>query len=206
MNIFLTGGSSGIGKACAEILAGQGHKITAPNRHELDLSVPYNIENLQLSDFDAVVNCAGSNVGTYLGFYDNPVNNQILQLNVNFISPLMLVKNYSKVRPNGHFVYISSISIDTPYLYNIVNSTSKAALKYSMDVIRKELPKFIISEICPGKTKTNMLAQNYNGTKNINDIEQEYLSTPYLSAEQVANCVVLALEQKIDLIKVVPRE
>ena len=204
MNIFLTGGSSGVGKTCVQMLTQQGHSVVAPSRNELDLSITSNAESVCLSDFDAVINCAGCNVGTYLGFYNNPTNNQLLQLNVNFVSPLLLAKNYSKVKPNGHFVYISSISIETPYLYNVVGATSKAALKYSMDVLRKELPEFNISEICPGRTKTNMLAQNYNGTKNTNDIEQEYLTLPHLTAEQVASCVVFALEQKLDVVKITP--
>ena len=75
MNIFLTGGSSGIGKACFELLVQKGHSVTAPTRNQLNLSDPHNIEHLSLSEFDVVLNCAGSNIGTYLGFYNNTTNN-----------------------------------------------------------------------------------------------------------------------------------
>ena len=206
MKILLTGGSSGIGHASAQLLLTQGHTVITPTRQELDLNNPSNIDHLSLEEFDAVVNCAGANVGTHLGFYNNTLSNQLTQLNVNFITPLMLAKKYSQDNPNGHFVYISSISIDTPRLYNIINSTSKAALQYAMNVIRVELPNFIVSEICPGKTKTNMLRQNYNNTKTESDIDAEYESQIYLTPQQVAKCVVIALEQKLDLIKIVPHE
>jgi NADP-dependent 3-hydroxy acid dehydrogenase YdfG len=115
-----------------------------------------------------------------------------------------LAKQYIKTRTHGHFIYISSISIDSPHTYNVVNAASKAALRFSMDVLRKELPKFVVSEICPGKTKTNMLKQNYNESKSDEEIEKEYKNSVYLTAEQVAEHVLFAIKNKIDLVKITP--
>lgn len=201
MNIFITGGSSGIGQACCELLAKQGHTITAPTRQQLDLLNTDQIDQLNLSGYDVVINCAGVNIGTYQGFYQNSTANQIHQVHINFIAPLLLVKNYSNSNPQGHFIYISSSSIDNPHLYILFNASAKSALRFAMDVIRKNLPKFNVSEICPGKTKTNMLKQNYNGFKTDTEIETEYNQNPFLTADQVADAVVYALNHKIDVIK-----
>jgi NADP-dependent 3-hydroxy acid dehydrogenase YdfG len=73
-----------------------------------------------------------------------------------------------------------------------------------MNVLRKELPTFVISEICPGKTKTNMLKQNYNGAKSDEEICAEYESSPYLTPLQVAKSVLFAVENQIDIIKLTP--
>ena len=178
--------------------------VTTPTKDQLNLRHHSEIELLDLSVYDVVINCAGFNVGTYQGFYKNPTANQIEQIDVNFIGPLMLAKNYSQSNPQGHFVYISSGSIDNPYLYNLINSTSKAALRFSMDILRKNLRDFTISEICPGKTKTNMLKQNYNGTKTDQDIEDEYDQNPHLTTDQVADAVLFAIRNRIDVIKLSP--
>jgi short-subunit dehydrogenase len=204
--VLLFGGSSGIGLSTARLLSMNGYQVTTPTRDEVDLLDPDQIDSLAMSHYDVVINCAAVNTGTYLGFYNNSTKCQIDQITVNFIAPVLLAKNYSRSNPSGHFVYISSASIDTPYLYNIVNATSKAALMYAMNVLRRELPNFIVSEICPGKTKTNMLKQNYNGTKSDEEIQAEYESYPYLTPLQVAKSVLFAVENQIDVIKLMPYE
>lgn len=203
-HVFLTGGSSGIGKSCVELLRSCGHTVTAPDRSDLDLLNNTQIENVELSNYDVVINCAGVNTGTYLGFYNNLDSNQHDQIQVNFIAPLLLAKNYSRVRPSGHFVYISSASIHNPHLYNLVNCTAKAALRYAMNVLRKELDSFVVTEICPGKTKTNMLKQNYNGARTDQEIEAEYDTQLYLNPDQVAQLVLFAIDNQIDLIQLTP--
>jgi short-subunit dehydrogenase len=201
--MLITGGSSGIGKACF-LLFNDYYDITAPSRLELDLSNYESIANYDTSNFDIVINCAGVNKGTYLGFEHNTDVNQIEQITVNYIGPLLLAKNYIKKRDKGHFIYISSISIDEPELYNIVNASSKAALRFAFNKIDRSIKNIMFSVVCPGKTKTNMFYNNYCGTKSKKEVENEYNNSLYCTAEEVAVMVKLCIDKKIKQVKIVP--
>jgi short-subunit dehydrogenase len=198
--ILLTGSSSGIGKSCYELLKDQ-YCVDAPSRTELDLTNLEQIDSWDYSSYDIIINCAGYNVGTYLGFHSNTSEDQARQIQVNFIAPLLIAKKYTSDRQTGQFIYISSASIDNPFLYNIFNSSSKSALRYAMNILQKEFKNMRFNEICPGKTKTNMLKQNYNGTKTDKEVETEYSLGPYLMPRQVAELVVCCINNK-DILKI----
>ena len=201
--ILLTGASSGIGKACFEIMSDK-FDIFAPSRQEFDLEDFSSISNFDFSKYDVVVNCAGTNVGTYLGFHRNAFENQVMQVHVNFIAPVLMAKKYTQDRESGQFVYISSNSVDNPQLYNIFNSTSKLALKHTIKVLANEYTNFLFTEISVGRTKTNMLHQNYNNSKSWQDIELEYAQYKCLTADQVAQNVLYSIEHKINKIVLNP--
>ena len=73
-----------------------------------------------------------------------------------------------------------------------------------MDVIKQEFTNFCFTEICPGKTKTNMRYQNYLGTKTHEEIDQEYAVSTFLTPEAVANAVLFSIENKIQKIALNP--
>ena len=110
MNIFLTGGSSGIGQAVYQLLNSRGYKVTAPSRKTLNLIDFSAIDSLDLSTYDVVINCAGANQGAYLGWQKNSWQNQQNHVSVNFTGPLLLAKQYTRQRATGQFVYITSAS------------------------------------------------------------------------------------------------
>lgn len=203
MKIFLTGGSSGIGKAVYDLLCDQ-HEITAPSRSEFDLENFEQIDQLDLRDYDVVINCAGANVGAWQGWHRNSWQNQVTQVNVNFTGALLLAKQYTRQRSQGQFIYVTSASANDPIAYNIFMVASKAALRYSLDAVKKEFPDMVFSEICPGKTRTNMLRQNYQNAKTDIEIDKMYDSDSVLTAKQVAEVVVSALQLKLDQITIVP--
>ena len=205
MKIFITGGSSGVGRACAQLL-GERHEIIAPTRNELDLSNFDAIDQLDLSSYDIVINCAGANAGAYLGWQNNSWSNQVTQVNVNFTAALMLVKQYTKQRKQGQFIYITSSNISDPIAYNIFYTASKSALKYSIDCIKNEFPNIVFTEICPGKIRSNMLQQNYQGTKTPEEIEAMYAKGPILEPKDIAEVVTLTIKYKLDQVTIVPHE
>ena len=143
-------------------------------------------------------------MGAWQGWHKNTWQNQLKHVNINFTAPLLMTKQYTQQRKNGHFIYVTSASVDDPIAYNIFYVASKAALRYSLDSVKKEYPGFVFSEICPGKTQSNMLKQNYQGAKTPEEIEQLYKQNPCLSSQQVAETIITALNLRLDRITIVP--
>jgi NADP-dependent 3-hydroxy acid dehydrogenase YdfG len=83
---------------------------------------------------------------------------------------------------------------------------SKAALRLSLDAVKRDYPAILFSEIIPGKTRTNMLKQNYQDTKTDQEIEQLYEKDPYLLPEQVAQTILTAINLKLEKITISPRD
>ena len=204
MNIFITGGSSGIGLATKYMLEKQ-HRVTAPTRQDFDLTDLAQIDSLDLTGYDAVINCAGDNQGAYLGWHNNSWQNQQRHVAVNFTGPLLLAKQYTRQRASGQFIYITSASADDPISYTIFMVGSKLALRHSLNAVKRDYPGILFTEIVPGKTQTNMLQQNYQGTRTDTEIAQEYANTARLDAEQVAQTIVLSLELGLDRVAISAR-
>lgn len=204
MNIFITGGSSGVGQACIQQFAQ--HRITAPTRDELDLSNFEAINQLDLSPYDVVINCAGANIGAFRGWQNNTWQNQQNQVDVNFTGALLLAKQYVQQRPSGHFIYVTSSNIDDPIVYNIFYTAAKAALHYSMNTVRKQYPDMLITEIRPGKIRSNMLKQNYQGTKTLDEIQELYANGLVLEPADIAKAIETAIKYKLDQITITPHD
>jgi short-subunit dehydrogenase len=203
MKIFLTGASSGVGAELYRLLHHQ-HNITAPGRDEFDLSNFAQVDSIDLSSYDVVINCAGANMGAYLGWHNNSWLNQQAHVGVNFTGALLLAKQYTRQRQQGHFIYVTTASADDPIAYNIFMVASKAALRYSINAIKKEFSSFVFTEIVPGKIRSGMLKQNYQDTRTNEEISAMYDQQQTLSAEQVAQTIVTAMELKLDQITIVP--
>lgn len=202
---MITGASSGVGQACADLLRGR-HEIIAPTRDQLDLTNFAQIDQLDLADVDVVINCAGANPGAYLGWQNNTWQNQAQQVAVNFTGALLLAKQYARQRSQGQFVFVTSLNIEDPIALNIFYTASKAALRYSINTLRRERPGITFTEICPGKIRTNMLRQNYQGAKTDEEIDQLYQQSPNLSPQQVAEAIDLAIQHRWNQITMVPNE
>jgi short-subunit dehydrogenase len=200
---LVIGGSSGVGEAVVRRLGNQ-HEVHAPDRLELDLNNFEQINQLDLKDYDLVINCAGANAGAYLGWLENTWQNQSQQVSVNFTGALLLAKQYVKQRSHGQFVFVTSYNIEDPIALNIFYTASKAALRYSMKTLQREFPNIVMTEICPGKIQTNMLKQNYQGTKTDQEIQEIYSQSPSLKADDVAAAIETAVRYKLTQITMVP--
>jgi NADP-dependent 3-hydroxy acid dehydrogenase YdfG len=204
MKIFLTGGSSGIGQATKILLTQQGHQVDAPARQDLDLTDFEKINALNLAEYDVVVNCAGANQGAYQGWHNNSWQYQQNHVAVNFTGPLFLAKQYTQQRSHGQFIYITSTSVDDPISYTIFMVGSKGALRLSLNAVRRDYPGILFTEIVPGKTRTNMLQQNYQGTRTTQQIDEEYAKSPVLEANQVAQSIALSIEHQLECVRISP--
>lgn len=200
----MTGGSGGIGQATQNLLQAQGHEIVAPNRDQLDMCDFEKINSLDLSSYDIVINCAGANGGAYLGWHNNTWQNQANHVAVNFTGPLLLAKQYTRQRSEGQFVYITSTSADDPMSYTIFMVASKAALRAGLNAVRRDYPGILFTEIVPGKTRTNMLKQNYQGTRDQEQIDQEYSKSAVLAPQNIAQCISMAIEHRLECVRISP--
>jgi NADP-dependent 3-hydroxy acid dehydrogenase YdfG len=205
MKIFITGGHSGIGQATKNLLIQQGHDVVAPTRGEFDLTNFEQIDSLDLSSYDVVVNCAGVNSGAYLGWHNNTWQNQSNHVAVNFTGPLFLAKQYTRQRQQGQFVYVTSASADDPISYTIFMVGSKLALRHSLEAVKRDYPGILFTEIVPGKTQTNMLRQNYQGSRTEQQIAEEYARSSVLDSQQVAQTIGLAIELGLYRVGISPR-
>lgn len=204
MKIFFIGASGGIGMATKRLLEQQGHEVTAPARAELDITDFEKINSLDLSIYDVVINCAGANGGAYQGWHTNSWINQRNHVDVNFTGPLFLAKQYTRQRSHGQFVYVTSTSVDDPISYTIFMVGSKGALRFSLNAVRRDYPGIVFTEIVPGKTRTNMLRQNYQGSKTDEEIVKEYARGPVLEAQQVAEAIAMAIQYKLECVRISP--
>ena len=205
VKILVTGGSGGVGQAVIRRLSDQNH-VYAPARAELDLGNFEQIDQYDLGQYDVVINCAGANAGAYLGWLNNTCENQSQQVSVNFTGALLLAKQYVKQRSQGQFVFVTSYNIEDPIALNIFYTASKAALRYSMQTLRREFPGILFTEICPGKIKTNMLRQNYQGAKTDQEIEQIYAQSLSLEPDDVAKVIETAVQNKLTQVTILPNE
>lgn len=202
----MTGGSGGIGQATKKLFEQKGHHVWAPDRKEFDITDFKKIHALDLTPYDLVINCAGSNKGAYLGWQNNTWQNQQDHVAVNFTGPLFLAKQYTRQRKTGKFVYITSVSADDPRSYTIFMVGSKAALRYSLAAVQMDYPDIFFMEIVPGKTRTNMLRQNYQGTLTEDEIQYMYQQTPCLTADQVAEAIWQAVDQQLPRVRICPEQ
>ena len=90
-NVLLLGATGGIGSNLLNLMQhSDTYTVDGWSSKNLDLNCPEKIFDCNFSKFDLLINCAGHNQGSYLGFLKNSWQNQISQITVNYISNLML--------------------------------------------------------------------------------------------------------------------
>lgn len=157
MNVLVTGGSRGIGKAIVDIFVNNGHSVYSPTRKELDLSQPIKLNNCE---FDIVINCAGINPIKKL---EDISGDEVMR--VNYFSPLEIIQQCIPYMVNNHYgriINIGSIWIDLMKPGRLAYSASKNALHSLTKSITAEYGHFNIltNTISPGFIETDLTYQN----------------------------------------------
>ena len=179
--IFITGASSGLGKATAKLFASKNWKVIAtmrnPSQEEelnlleniflmpLDVTNPEQIEltiqaAIANNDIDVVFNNAGYGLGGPMEAY---TDEQIVrQINTNLLGVLRVTKVFIphfRKKKSGLFITTSSIGGHVSFPFNSVYNATKWAIEGWSESLAYELNQFGIGvkTISPGVIKTDFI-------------------------------------------------
>ncbi len=205
--IWITGASSGIGKAVAEKFAKEGWKVAVSARRKEMLNVLAKNENISsfpldvtdksqinitfkniLSEFDELDLCLFSS-GTYEPKDEQSINPDKIKnvINVNFLAVIDCVKgveDYFKNKKSGHISIVSSIAGYRGLPNSSGYGPSKAALTNFSESIYFDFKKYgvRVSIVSPGFIKTSLTDKN--------EFPMPFLKTPKYAAEKIFNGLV----------------
>ena len=171
--IVITGGSSGIGRAAAELLSARGCTVYELSRRGEDTefarhipadvtdetSVTAAVERVIAAEgrIDVLINNAGFGISGAAEF--TPVEEAQRQLDVNFwgmVRVTRAVLPYMRRQGSGRIVHTSSVAAVTPIPFQAYYSVSKAAINSFTMSLANEVRPFGISvcAVMPGDTRT----------------------------------------------------
>lgn len=200
---IVTGASSGIGKAIAQMLSEEGYQVYGIARH-FDGDVSFNKVIADVTDTDAVskvfsdikdigilVNCAGT---AFYGLAEDIDPDNIKKMvRTNLEAPMIitgLALKAMKRQKSGHIINVSSVVSEKPSTYAACYAATKAGLSSFSSSIYEEARKHNVrvTDICPDMTKTNLYADA--------DFETDDDPQAYLMPEDVASCVKDAINMR----------
>ena len=202
--IWITGASSGIGKALAEKFSSEGWKVAISARRKEILDVMANNENIssypldvtnqgQIDDvFSKIINEFGGldlcvfSSGTYDPKLEQEINvkqNKFV-METNFFGVLYCIKSvekYFKDRKNGHISIVSSVAAYRGLPNSSGYGPSKAALTNLTESLYFDFKKHNvrISLISPGFIKTPLTDKN--------EFPMPFIKSPEFAAEKMFN-------------------
>ena len=187
--IFMTGTSTGLGKAAAELFAEKGWKVIAtmrntakgeemakhPNIHLLPLDVTNTAqvqktvaEAIAMGDIDVVFNNAGYGLA---GPFEGATDEQILRnIDTNLIGVMRVVRAFLphfRAKGSGLFLTTTSIGGSIGLPFNSVYHATKWGLEGWSESMDLELRKFGIGfkTIAPGGIKTDFASRSLDMSK-----------------------------------------
>jgi len=202
--IWITGASSGIGKALAEKFAAEGWKVAVSARrkeildkmseHENIFSYPLDVTNQDqiknsfekiIEDFNGLNLCVFSS-GTYDPKLEQEINIQQNKfvMETNFFGVLYCIKaveSYFKNKKDGHISIVSSIAAYRGLPNSSGYGPSKAALTNLTESLYFDFKKYNvrISLVSPGFIKTPLTDKN--------EFPMPFIKSPEFAAEKMFN-------------------
>jgi len=202
--IWITGASSGIGKALAEKFASEGWKVAASARrkeildkmssHENIFSYPLDVTNqdqIKISFEKIIENFNGLDLCVFSsGTYDPKLEQEInvkqnkFVMETNFFGVLYCinaVENYFKNKKNGHISIVSSVAAYRGLPNSSGYGPSKAALTNLTESLYFDFKKHNvrISLVSPGFIKTPLTDKN--------EFPMPFIKSPEFAAEKMFN-------------------
>jgi NAD(P)-dependent dehydrogenase (short-subunit alcohol dehydrogenase family) len=176
--VLVTGASSGIGKACADLLHLGGCRVYGASRTGPAVEAPYACLRMDVGDegsvgegvaqvleregrIDAAVNCAGFGIAGAVE--DTSIDEAKGQFDTNFFGVLRVCRAVlpsMRARKSGTIVNVSSIAGLVSLPFQAFYSASKFALEGMTEALRMEVHPFGIHVVLvePGDTRTRFTA------------------------------------------------
>lgn len=181
--VFITGASSGIGKAIGEFLTDKGFQVFGTSRNperNSDLSFPlvrmdvHDVASIkaaiaevlaQTKQIDILINNAG--VGITGPIEETPDLEMKNAFETNFFGPINVIKEvlpFMRKQGYGQIINITSIAGYMGLPYRGIYSATKAALEITMEAMRMETLQFgvKITNVAPGDFATNIASGRYH--------------------------------------------
>lgn len=217
--IFVTGASSGIGKAIAVecskmgatlVITGRNEKrlnesfllLEGENKHQkivADLSLVDSMDHLidALPSLDGIVHCAGLADPVPFSYVTKDKLNQVFD--VNFFAPVLIsqsVHKKKKLKKDSSIVFISSISgIYCSSFGGSVYSASKGAINGLIKGMALDLSakKIRVNSINPGVVDTNIFESGKISEEQLNDDMRKYPLKRFGQPEEIAYAAIYLL-------------
>jgi NADP-dependent 3-hydroxy acid dehydrogenase YdfG len=215
--ILITGATSGIGKATAELFAKQGYRLILCGRREtilkdlakklgkktevtylvFDVRIASEVQNALESlkdswkNIDVLINNAGNAHGLD-SLSDGNFSDWDTMMDGNVKGILYVsqpIIQWMKARNSGHIVNISSVAARQTYANGVVYCASKKAVDILSEGMRIELTEFGIkvTNIQPGAVETDFSKVRFKGDEN--RAATVYTGYDALQAEDIADAI-----------------
>ena len=216
--IFITGASSGIGRATAIECSKMGARLMISGRNPVALQETFDqlegnghvqiladlvdaqaVANIvdQLSALDGIVHCAGFTLTTPFQFVNERDLSAVMQ--VNFMAPTLisqaLIKK-KKLNKGASIVFISSVSgVYCSSVGGSMYSASKGAINglvkgMALDLVSKGIR---VNCVNPGMIDTNIFSEGIITQEQLNEDKKRYPLNRYGKPEEVAYAIIYLL-------------
>jgi 3-hydroxy acid dehydrogenase/malonic semialdehyde reductase len=206
----VTGASSGIGSATAQLLAREGARVVGGARRidriappvtplELDVTDPESCERFvasaseELSGIDILVNGAGLALGRDLFDESSEIDEQtVLETNVNGLIRMTRLC-LPHIRDGGYIVNLGSVAGRQAYEKGALYVTSKFAVRGFTYALREDLlgRPIHITTVDPGLVQTDFSLVRFRGDEET--ARKVYEGVEAMKPEDIAECVLFAV-------------
>lgn len=195
MRIAITGTTSGLGKALYDALSPH-HEVISINRPEFDLSKTEDVNRIDLTNVDILINNAGHALGGGRNFKNHKQDQWIAILETNLKAPMLLTQKFINQNTCGKIVFITSQVVESALGGDTAYSASKAGVSFFAQCLRKEIsPEFSVLEIRSKRIRSNF--PNNRKIHSTDVLDTFYDTRCCMQADQVAHLVRMVLDTNI---------